>query len=149
MSATVRQVLERKPSGVISTETTSTAFDAMALMAEKGVGSLIVRTKTGKLSGIVSERDFFRKVMLKELDPNATAVRQIMTPQRKLITVKPQTTLTDCMVRMTEHRIRHLPVVNRTGEAVGMLSIGDVVKCLSSEKDLMIEQLEHYIGSSL
>jgi CBS domain-containing protein len=149
MSATVRQVLERKPGGVISTETTATAFEAMALMAEKGVGSLIVRTKTGKLSGLVSERDFLSKVMLKDLDPHAIAVRQIMTTQRKLITVKPQTALTNCMVLMTEHRIRHLPVVNRAGEAVGMLSIGDVVKCLSSEKDLMIEQLEHYISSSL
>ena len=118
-------------------------------MAEKGVGSLIVRTKTGKLSGLVSERDFLSKVMLKDLDPHAIAVRQIMTTQRKLITVKPQTALTNCMVLMTEHRIRHLPVVNRAGEAVGMLSIGDVVKCLSSEKDLMIEQLEHYISSSL
>ena len=90
MSATVRQVLERKPSGVISTETTTTAFDALELMTEKGVGSLLVRTKTGKLSGIVSELDILRKVVLKDLDPRATAVRQIMTPTRKLITVKPQ-----------------------------------------------------------
>jgi len=149
MSATVRQVLERKPSGVISTETTTTAFDALELMTEKGVGSLLVRTKTGKLSGIVSELDILRKVVLKDLDPRATAVRQIMTPTRKLITVKPQSALTNCMILMTKNRVRHLPVVNRAGEPVGMLSIGDVVKCLSSEKDLMIEQLEHYIGSSL
>jgi CBS domain-containing protein len=76
-------------------------------------------------------------------------VRAVMTPRRKLITVTPQTTLTECMDLITQKRIRHLPVLDDAGKLTGMISIGDVVKALSTEKEMMIRQLEHYIGSSL
>ena len=149
MSATVSNLLELKGQDVISVTTTTTALEALELMAERNVGCVLVKTKAGEISGILSERDLFRKVMLVGKSAEKVQVRSIMTPKAKLVTVQPSGTLQRCMELMTNKRVRHLPVVTRGGTLKGLISIGDVVKTLSSEKDLMIKQLEHYIGSSL
>ncbi len=149
MSATVGELLDIKGHEVISIKTTATAMAALELMADNNVGCVLVKTRDGAVAGICSERDLFRKVMLAGKDPEKTQVRSIMTTKKKLVTILPTSTLQRCMEQMTGKRVRHLPVMSRGGKLQGLISIGDVVKALSSEKDLMIKQLEHYIGSSL
>ena len=149
MSAQVWELLDRKGKSVISVEASSTAYEAVKLMAENNIGCVLVVTRTGTVSGICAERDIFRKVILEGKNAKKIEVREIMTPKRRLVTVSKNTSLTECMDLITEKRVRHLPVVNEAGKLDGMISIGDVVKALSTEKELMIKQLEHYIGSSL
>jgi CBS domain-containing protein len=149
MSATVSELLDIKGNEVVSIKTTATALEALELMADKNVGCVLVMTKDGAVSGICSERDLFRKVMLAGKAADKVQVRQIMTPKKSLVTILPTSTLQRCMEQMTRKRVRHLPVMTRGGKLQGVISIGDVVKALSSQKDLMIKQLEQYIGSSL
>lgn len=149
MSAQVWELLENKGSDVISLPRTATVYEAVTMMAENNVGCVLVMTQSGTLSGICSERDVFRKVILAKKNPVKISVADIMTPKRKLVTVTPKTTLTDCMDLISSKRIRHLPVMDGSGTVTGIVSIGDVVKTLSSEKEMMIRQLKHYIGSSL
>lgn len=149
MSAQVWELLDRKGSEVIGVQATQSVYEAVKQMAENNIGCVVVLTKTGALSGICAERDVFRKVVLDGRNAKNVEVREVMTPKRKLVTVTMKTTLNDCMNLVTEKRIRHLPVLDDAGKLAGMISIGDVVKALSAEKELMIRQLEHYIGSSL
>lgn len=140
---TVRQLLQGKGSTVLSVEPGTTAYDAMKLMAEKNVGALLVLAG-GKLTGIVSERDFARRMFMQNKAPKDILVSELMT--KDIVCVRPDMTSDQCMALMTDKRVRHLPVVD--GDRVmGVLSIGDLVKDTISEQRFIIEQLEHYIHS--
>jgi len=138
---TVKQLLEAKGREIYSIAPEARLFDALKLMAEKGVGALVV-LDNGKLAGILSERDYARKVILHGKSSHDVPVSEIMTG--KVITVHPRQTVEECMALMTEKRIRHLPVAE--GERlIGVLSIGDLVKEVIAEQAQTIQQLESYI----
>ncbi len=138
----VADILKSKPHAVVHTTTPSTTvFDAVKLMAEKGIGALLV-TEGDKLVGIVTERDYARKVALMSRSSRDTPVREIMTSD--VMFVRPDQTSSECMALMTENRLRHLPVMDG-GKLLGLISIGDLVKDIISEQRFIIEQLEHYI----
>jgi len=120
-------------------------LDALKLMAEKEIGALMVVDKKGKVFGIMTERDYARKIALKGKQSVDTSVKEIMTPVAKMYTVKPDTPVDDCMVLMTGKHIRHVPIFD-AGKFVGLISIGDVVKSTISQKDTLINQLSDYIG---
>lgn len=117
-------------------------FEAVQLMADKNIGALLV-LEHGQVIGIVSERDVARKMILMARAPRDTPVRDIMTTS--VMGVPPQRTSEECMALMTEHRLRHLPVMD-AGRLTGLVSIGDLVKDILSEQKFIIEQLEHYIA---
>ena len=139
----VRQLLDRKGRQVFSIAPGTAVLDAIRTMAERHVGALLVM-EGEKLSGIVSERDYARKVILMGRSSADTPVRDIMTAA--VITVQPETPVEKCMQIMTERRVRHLPVIEG-GRVVGMVSIGDLVKAVIAEQQQQIEQLESYIHS--
>jgi len=137
----LKQLLEAKGRDVYSVGPDARVFDALKLMAEKSVGALIV-TEGGRIAGVISERDYARKVILLGKSSHELKVRDIMIS--KVITVHPGQTVEECMALMTEKRIRHLPVTE--GERlIGVLSIGDLVKEVIAEQQRTIEQLESYI----
>lgn len=139
---TARQVLENKASQAIhSISPTATVYAALQLMADKRIGALLVM-EHGKIVGILSERDYARKVILMQRTSRETLVREIMTTA--VIYVRADQSTDECMVMMTRHRLRHLPVM-QGDELIGMLSIGDLVNDIISEQRFTIEQLEHYI----
>lgn len=140
---TVKHLLERKGSQVYSVTPDTPVLDAIRLMAEKHVGALLVM-RGAELAGIVSERDYARKVILLGRASADTPVRQIMTSP--VITVKPAQTVNECMQVVTDQRIRHLPVVEN-GDVLGVISIGDLVKAVIESQQEQIEQLERYISS--
>ncbi|OPY75126.1 MAG: inosine 5'-monophosphate dehydrogenase [Syntrophorhabdus sp. PtaU1.Bin050] len=142
---TVKDLLKSKTKEVWSIQPKATVFDALKLMAEKTVGSLMVRDKTEKVVGIISERDYARKVILQGRTSRETLVEEIMTPAERMFTVKPDTSVDDCMVLITGKRIRHLPVFD-ADKFVGLVSIGDVVKSMLLERDVLIEHLSDYIA---
>ena len=142
MSMLVSSVLVAKGKTVFTVEPEAKIVDAIKTMAEKSIGSLLVVNKTGKLVGILSERDCLRRVILKDKNPKKVAVKAVMT--KKVVTINPDTVVDECMNKMTNNRIRHLPVLKK-GKVVGIISIGDVVKSLVSEKDFIIKNLEKYI----
>jgi CBS domain-containing protein len=146
VAGTVGGILAQKVSTVWSIAPTAMIFDAIALMADKNIGALPV-VENDKLIGIISERDYTRKVILKGKSSKETRVHEIMTQQ--VVTANPGDTVVDCMRVMTEKRVRHLPVMEE-GKMTGMLSIGDVVKWLISAQAATIDNLEQYIsGASL
>jgi CBS domain-containing protein len=146
VAGTVGGILAQKVSTVWSIAPTAMIFDAIALMADKNIGALPV-VENDKLIGIISERDYTRKVILKGKSSKETRVQEIMTQQ--LVTANPGDTVVDCMRVMTEKRVRHLPVMEE-GKMTGMLSIGDMVKWLISAQAATIDNLEQYIsGASL
>lgn len=116
-------------------------FDALQRMADKGIGALLVMDGEA-IVGIVTERDYARKIALKGRTSALTLVRDVMTTS--VLFVKPEQTSEDCMALMTNNRVRHLPVVD-DGKLLGLISIGDLVKEIISEQKFTIEQLEHYI----
>ena len=139
--ATVAQLLGQKPKGIFSVAPDAPVLEAIRAMAEHAVGALLVM-QGEKLAGIISERDYARKVILMGRSSSDTPVSQIMTAQ--VITVEPSQSTQQCMQIMTDRRVRHLPVVQ--GERVlGMLSIGDLVRAVLAEQAQTIEQLENYI----
>jgi len=138
---TVRDLLAGKSSEVWSIGPDATVYDAIALMSERGIGAVLV-LEGGKLVGILSERDYARRVILKGKASRETPVREIMTTQ--IISVTHDKTIDHCMSVMTTSRIRHLPVMHE-GRLAGILSIGDIVKAMISDKQAQIEQLEDYI----
>ena len=140
---TVTQLLQAKGKEIHTIGPEARVFEALKLMAEKNVGALVV-TEGGRLAGIISERDYARKVILLSKSSHEIAVREIMTA--RVITVQPGQTVEQCMALMTEKRIRHLPVTE--GEKlIGVLSIGDLVKEVIAEQEQTIKQLESYIHS--
>lgn len=141
---TVRELLAKKGSQVWSVSPDATVYDALLVMAERNVGAVLVLAGA-ELAGILSERDYARQVVLKGKASRDTPVREIMTT--RLVCVSPERTIEECMALMTDRRIRHLPVL-KGDTLLGLLSIGDVVKAVISEKEFLIEQLEGYITSS-
>ena len=138
---TVRHLLDRKGRAVYAIGPEDPVLEAIQMMADHHVGALIV-LKNEELAGIVSERDYARKVILMGRSSAETPAWQIMTSP--VHSVSPDHTLQDCMRLMTDKRIRHLPVVD-SGRVVGMISIGDLVKAVIEEQQRTIEQLETYI----
>ncbi len=138
----VQHLLAAKGSQVISISPDASVFDAIKLMADKGIGSLVV-LDGDKLAGIVTERDYARKVILKGRSSEATPVADIMTSE--VLTTTPDARVDRCMAMMTDKRCRHLPVVE-DGAIVGMISIGDLVQAIIADQKEEIEQLEHYIS---
>ena len=138
----VQQLLERKDSEVITICRDNSVFDAIKLMADRAVGSLLVMDGDD-LVGILTERDYARKVILRGRSSESTAVGEIMTSE--VITAEAGQGVDDCMGLMAEHRIRHLPVVN-DGKVIGIISIGDLVNAIISDQQDEIEQLENYIS---
>jgi len=139
----VSDILEQKGSNVLEIEATETVFDAIKRMVDGNVGALLV-TEDGRLTGIVTERDYMRRVALEGRTEKETLVREIMSSP--LVYVTPDTTVEECMGVMTERRIRHLPVLGENRETVGIISIGDVVKFQSDQQNVQIRLLTDYIG---
>jgi CBS domain-containing protein len=138
---TVAHLLEAKGAEVWTIEPDATVYRALELMADKGVGALVV-ADGDRLAGIISERDYARKVILLDRGSKQTAVAEIMTAD--VVTVSLATTLAECMSLMTDRRIRHLPALE--GERlVGIISIGDVVRAIIEAQKAMIQDLETYI----
>jgi len=138
---TVRSMLRHKGSDIFWVKPEATVYEAVAMMADKGVGALLVLSG-GKLTGIVSERDYARKVILKGKHSHEIQVSEIMTSP--VFTISPSHSVEDCMRVITAHRVRHLPVMD--GDALlGMISIGDVVRSIISAQAHAIEQLSGYI----
>jgi CBS domain-containing protein len=143
---TVKDILKNKNQKEIwSVQPKATVFEALALMGEKEIGALMVIDEKGKVAGIISERDYARKVILKGKASRETAVKEIMTPADQMYTVKPETTVDDCMVLITGKHIRHIPVFDQE-KFVGLISIGDIVKSIIAEQETLIEQLSNYIA---
>ena len=140
---TVRQLLDRKDRAVFSVGPETPVLEAIRAMAEHHVGALLVM-KGEVLAGIVSERDYARKVILRGRSSSDTPVRDIMTSP--VLTVSPETSVEQCMQLVTDKRVRHLPVLE-AGRVVGMVSIGDLVKAVIAAQQQQIEQLESYIHS--
>lgn len=139
---TVAEILRSKAHAyVYSVSPDDSVLDAVKLMAEKGIGALVVLSG-GRLAGIVSERDYARKVALLERSAFAAKISEIMTAD--VITVGPRDTTSHCMQLMTDRHLRHLPVLAE-GELIGLLSIGDLVKQTISDQASLIQQLEQYI----
>jgi CBS domain-containing protein len=138
---TVRELLQAKGYDIWSVAPDDSVYDALKLMADKNVGAVLV-TEAGNLVGILSERDYARKVTLKGRTSKDTPVREIMT--EKVVYVRPDQTSDECMALMTDKRVRHLPVIEN-GQLIGIISIGDVVKEIISHQEFMLEQLENYI----
>ena len=140
---TVSQILHAK--GTVDVHTISpaeTVLEAIRRMAQKGIGALVVR-EGDAIVGMVTERDYARKVILMGRNSDQTAVREIMSPT--VLYVRPQQSNEDCMALMASSRVRHLPVMDH-GQLVGLISMGDLVKDIISDQQFTIEQLEHYIN---
>ena len=141
---TVKDILRAKGHDVWSITPDATVFDALTKMAHKDVGALTVM-EGDQLVGIISERDYARKVILQGKTSRTTLVREIMSSP--VICVRPQQTVEECMVLLTGRRIRHLPVIE-DNQVIGMVSIGDLVKSIISEQQFIIEQLENFISGA-
>ncbi len=141
-NGTISDILNHKGTQVWSISPDATVFDAIQLMAEKNIGALLV-TQGDRLVGIISERDYTRKVALHGKSSKQTAVKEILSGQ--VIHVTPDHTVEECMHLMTDHRIRHLPVLEG-GNVVGLVSIGDLVNWIISAQSSTIQQLQTYIA---
>jgi CBS domain-containing protein len=144
-SIPISALLYHKGSTVWHVSPEATVFDAIQLMADKNIGALPVMSG-GRLAGMFTERDYTRKVALAGKTSKQTSVKEILSPD--VITVAPDESVEECMRLMTEHRIRHLPVL-QNDEVVGIISIGDLVNWIISMQDAAIAQMESYIGGGL
>ena len=143
MQQTVGDILGTKPVRLVSIDAGESVLEAARRMMEENVAAMLV-TVDGRITGIVTERDYLRRVVLEERGDRDTAVGEIMTSP--LIVVSPGTTVDECMSLMTEQRIRHLPVAD-AGEVIAMISIGDVVKFASTQQTVQIQYLTDYINA--
>ena len=139
----VSDILEGKGREVLRIDASATVYDAIVRMVEGNVGALLVY-EGDRLAGIVTERDYLRRVTLQDRDERTTPVGEIMTPE--LVFVGPDASVEACMAVMTDRRIRHLPVVTDEREVVGLVSIGDVVKFQSREQSVQIRFLTEFIS---
>jgi len=137
----VEEILAAKGGEVLSIDAEATVYDAAKQMIDANVGSMLVSVG-GRITGIVTERDYLRRVTLEGRADKETPVREIMSSP--LLVVSPETTVEECMALMTERRIRHLPVAKH-GDVVGVVSIGDVVKYTSKQQSVQIQYLTEYI----
>ena len=142
----VSMLLRQKGGEIFSVPSGASVYSAIDMMADKRVGALLV-VDDGKLVGIVSERDYARKVILKGKSSKDTFVREIMTPSP--VTITCDTSVEEALELMTKNRFRHLPVLNPDGNIAGVLSIGDLVKWIVTSQDETIAHLEHYIAGDL
>jgi CBS domain-containing protein len=140
-AGTIREILGHKGAATWTISPDATVFDAIQLMADKNIGALLV-TQDGKLVGVISERDYARKVALKGRSSKGTPVRDVLSG--RVIHVTPEHTVDECLRLMTEHRVRHLPVL-KGEEIAGLVSIGDLVNWVISAQNSTIQQLETYI----
>src|SRR6266436_10292245 len=138
----VRHILDQKGHRGWSVHPGDAVYDAIKMMADKDVGALVV-LDASNIVGIVTERDYARNVFLKGRASPQTLVGEIMG--RDVICVEPDKSIEECMAIMSAKRVRHLPVISGGGELVGIVSIGDLVKSIISDREFVIEQLEHYI----
>jgi CBS domain-containing protein len=141
-NASVSEILNHKGTNVWSIAPEATVFEALQLMADKNVGSLLV-TEQNRLVGIITERDYSRKVVLKGRSSKETAVKEILSGQ--VVHVGPTQSVEECMRLMTGHRVRHLPVLDGS-RILGVISIGDLVNWIISAQTATIEQLQTYIA---
>jgi CBS domain-containing protein len=142
VAETIASILKGKGQETWSVTPDATVYDSIALMAQKGIGAVLVISQ-GKLTGIISERDYARKIVLEGRSSRGTRVREIMTPDP--VTARPENTVEECMSIMTQCRVRHLPVLD--GEnLIGIVSIGDLVKAVIADQAHTIDQLQTYIG---
>ena len=139
---TVAELLKVKPSRVVSVRPEQSVLEAIKVLATEDIGAAIVMSGE-RVAGILSERDYTRKVVLKGRSSDTTKVEEIMTPN--VVVVNPRTKARECMQLMTDKNIRHLPVVDE-GRVIGMVSIRDIVSDIIADQDFTIEQLEHYIS---
>lgn len=142
MKTTVRDILKGKGNDVWSIGPEATVLEALELMADKDVGALVVQ-EAGKVIGLISERDYARKLALKGRSSRETPVREIMTT--RILGVSPAQTVDDCMALITDKHVRHLPVMD-DNELIGLVSIGDLVKSVIADQQFVIKQLESYIS---
>jgi CBS domain-containing protein len=140
----VAELLKAKPSRVVAVKPEQSVLEAIKVLAAEDVGAVIVMSGA-RLVGIMSERDYTRKVVLKGRASDSTRVEEIMTAS--VVVVSPRTKARECMALMTEKNIRHLPVVEE-GRVIGMVSIRDIVSDIIADQDFTIEQLEHYISGN-
>ncbi len=142
---TVAQIIKTKAERSVHTIGPDlSVLDALQAMAQKNVGALVVVDDARRVVGIVTERDYARKMVLMDRSSQATPVRAIMSSP--VMYVRPARTSEECMALMTENRLRHLPVLDDEDNLVGLVSIGDLVKDIISEQQFIIEQLEHYVS---
>ena len=139
----VSDILAAKGSTVLEIDAEATVFDAVSKMVEGNVGSLLV-TEGGRLVGIVTERDYLRRVAIVGRDERTTPVREVMSAP--IVYTTPESSIEECMAVMTERRIRHLPVLTESREVMGVVSIGDLVKFQTREQSAQIKFLEEYIS---
>ena len=142
VSKLVSDILDSKGHEVWSVKPDDTVFDSLQLMAEKGIGALLVMDGD-RLVGIVTERDYARKVILEGKSSKTSSVAEVMTT--RVLCVTPERTIDECMALMTDKRARHLPVLDHK-RVIGIISIGDLVKTMISEQQVLIDQLQHYIS---
>lgn len=138
----VREILKSKGNEVYAVKPGDTVFDSLQLMADKGIGALLVMDGE-KLVGIVTERDYARKVILEGKSSQTATVAEVMTT--RVLCVNPEQTVDECMALMTDKRARHLPVLDQK-QVVGVVSIGDLVKATINEQQVLIDHLQHYIS---
>jgi CBS domain-containing protein len=141
----IDSVLKLKGGQIWSVAPTATVYEAIEKMSARGIGALLVLAEDGRLAGIISERDYARKVILRDRSSKQTQVQEIMTS--RVVTVTPQHSVEECMRTMTENRVRHLPVVER-GTVVGVISIGDLVNWIISAHEETIGHLQSYIAGN-
>ncbi len=141
----VRDILATKRGGLDSIAPDATVFDALRVMADREIGAVLVRDADGHVQGILSERDYARKVVLLGKTSKDTPVHEIMTPAVRMFAVRPTTPLEECLALMGARQIRHLPVFD-DGQLLGLVSIGDVVSALLSDRQDLIDQLSAYIA---
>ena len=139
----VKHLLDAKGGNVISISADASVFDAIKMMADESIGSLVVLNEDGGLAGIVTERDYARKVIVKGRSSRDTRVAEIMTAD--VLTTGCDSTVNSCMETMSEKKLRHLPVVE-DGRVIAMISIGDLVQAIIADQKEEIEHLEHYIS---
>ena len=140
--STVEQFLDLNSRKIWSLKPDNRVIDSLFLMAEKNISCILIMNQE-HLAGIFSERDYARKVVVKGKNSNETLLKEVMTDN--LITISPKTGLDECMQLMTDHRIRHLPIVDNT-KVVGLISIGDVVREMLVQQKVQIDELQRYIS---